>query len=282
MVRIMGAWAFGLSLLLFAPPGTARGDSASAQIARDVGFAPRIGERISGRIELTDERGETRLLSEYFDGAKPVVLTLNYFSCTTLCPLILDGMTAFDRSDFEIGNQFTLLTVSIDPRDTPGTAAPLKAREVARYGRPEAAAGWHFLTGDKGSIEQLTQAVGFRYVYDQQSNQFAHPAGIVVLAPDGTIARYLYGIDFAPSDLRLALTEASNGRVGTPFDQLALLCYHYDPATGRYSSMAMMGVRLGGLATVLALGWFLWSMWRRDLEAARESRQPNLPGGDTP
>ncbi|HWT77871.1 MAG TPA: SCO family protein, partial [Candidatus Methylomirabilis sp.] len=163
--------------------------------------------------------------------------------------------------------------VSFDPRETPGQAAAKKAEYVRRYRRPGAADGWHFLTGEEAAIRQLTQAVGFRYVYDAKTEQFAHAAGILMLTPQGKVARYFYGFDFSPRDLRLGLIEAAANTIGTPIDQVLLYCYHYDPLTGQYGLIIMNALRLSALATVLALGTFILVMFRRERLANLKIRE---------
>ena len=170
-----------------------------------------------------------------------------------------------------MGREFEVVTVSFEPKETPALAAAKKKAYLERYGRPGAEAGWHFLTGDPASIDRLTRAVGFRYSWDAETRQYAHPAGIVVLTAQGRIARYLYGIEYAPKSLRLALVESSEGKVGTPVDQLLLLCYLYDPVTGRYGASIMRIVRLASVLTVAALATFIAVMWRRERRAAARS-----------
>jgi protein SCO1/2 len=203
-------------------------------------------------------------LGDYL-GQKPVILTLNYYECPMLCPLVLEGLLRSLRAlSFTIGEQFDVVTVSIDPGETAALAATTKARYIRDYGRPKAAAGWHFLTGDEASIQRLTQAVGFRYAYDAGKNQYAHAAGIMVLTPQGSISRYFYGIEFSPRDLRLALVEAAANTIGSPVDQLLLFCYQYDPATGRYSLVVRRALQLAGLATVFSLAGFMVVMFCRE------------------
>ena len=169
-----------------------------------------------------------------------------------------------DVLSLQPGKDFEIVTVSFDPRDTPATATAKKAVYLDRYKRPGAAAAWHFLTGDPASITKLTRAAGFRYVWDDQTKQFAHPTGVIVLTPEGRLARYLFGIEYGPRDLRLALVEASAGRVGTPVDALLLYCYHYNPMTGRYGLVIMRAMRIAGAATVFALTGFIFIMLRRE------------------
>jgi protein SCO1/2 len=182
-----------------------------------------------------------------------------------LCTQVINGLaTALGVLSLEPGKDFNIVTVSFDPRDTPETARAKKAVYMDRYKRPGAAEAWRFLTGSPAAIDRLTKAAGFRYVWDEQTQQFAHPTGVIVLTPDGRLARYLFGIEYGPRDLRLALVEASAGKVGTPVDALLLYCYHYDPMTGRYGLVIMRALRIAGAATVLGLGAFIFVMLRRE------------------
>jgi protein SCO1/2 len=188
-----------------------------------------------------------------------------------LCTQVINGLaSALGVLSLEPGKDFEIVTVSFDPRDTPASASAKKATYLDRYKRPGARTAWHFLTGEPASIERLTRAAGFRYVWDDKTQQFAHPTGVIVLTPDGRLARYLFGIEYGPRDLRLALVEASAGKVGSPVDTLLLFCYHYDPMTGRYGLVIMRAMRIAGAATVLALGGFIVLMLRR------EKRPPSL------
>jgi protein SCO1/2 len=249
-------------LLLAAAPGLAQDGRPPA--LRDLGFDQKLGEPLPLDVSLRDESGTPVRLGDYF-GEKPVVLTMVYYECPMLCTLTLNGLSgAMDVLRFDAGAEYEVVTVSFDHRETPELARAKKAAYVERYGRSGAEQGWHFLTGDEAELRRLTDALGFRYAWDEETQQFAHPAGIVVATPDGTIARYLYGIEYAPKDLRLALVEASEGRVGSAVDQVLLFCYRYDPATGRYGAVALNLVRAGGVLTVLALLAFWAVMWRRD------------------
>lgn len=231
---------------------------------RDVGIDQRLNARIPLELGFRDESGAPVALRSYF-GRRPVVLALVYYECPMLCTMVLNGLLKSLRAiNLDAGRDFEVVTVSFDPGETPELAAAKKQSYVERYGRPTGAAGWHFLTGEEEAIRKLTQAVGFRYKYDPATNQFAHASAIMVLTPDGRLARYLYGIEYAPRDLRLALVEASAGKIGTPVDQVLLYCFHYDPATGRYSLLIMNIIRAAGVATVLALGLFMVVMFRRD------------------
>ena len=250
--------------LLLAAPIASRADDQRPGILRDVAFEQRIGDRIPLDTPFRDETGRTVRLGEYF-GSKPVLLVPAYYTCPMLCTLVLNGVTSALRAlPFDVGEEFVVVTFSFNPRETPADAEPKRTAALAEYRRPGAPAGWHWLTGDEDSIARLTRAIGFRYAWDAERQQYAHASGVVVLTPDGTIARYFYGVEFAPRDLRLALVEASAHRLGSPVDQLLLFCFHYDPATGRYSRLAMRAVRAGGVATLLALGVFLIVMLRRE------------------
>jgi protein SCO1/2 len=186
-----------------------------------------------------------------------------------LCTLTLNGLVgALSALPFEPGREFSLVTVSFDDRERPDQAAARKRAYLARYKHPSAEKSWRFLTGDRESLRRLTEAVGFRYAWDERTQQFAHPAGVVVVTPDGRIARYLYGVEYAPKDLRLGLVEAGEGRIGSPVDRLLLYCYQYDPAQGRYGAVVMRIVRLAGLATMIGLGGFVVVMLRRERRAA--------------
>jgi protein SCO1/2 len=174
--------------------------------------------------------------------------------------------------NFTIGKEFDVVTVSFDPRETPAMAAAKKQTYLKRYARPGAYTGWHFLTGDKPSIDALTDAVGFHYAFDPETNQFAHASGIMVLTPEGRVAQYYYGIEYSTRDLRLGLVQASQNKIGTVVDQVLLYCFHYDPTKGKYGMVAMRAMRLGGAATVFILGGFIIVMWRRDLHGSPSKR----------
>lgn len=229
---------------------TANGLPAALQ---DIGIDQHLNEQVPLDLIFRDETGRNVKLGEYFDG-KPVILSLAYYNCPMLCTQVLNGMTGSMKGiSFDAGREFNVITVSFDPREGPDLAAAKKQVYVGSYQRPGAEEGWHFLTGDQESIRKLTQAVGFRYKFDAATNQYAHASGIMVLTPQGRISHYFYGIDYAPKDLRLALVEASENKIGSPVDQLLLYCYHYDPATGKYGPVIMNIMRLAGIATIIAM-----------------------------
>jgi protein SCO1/2 len=231
---------------------------------REIGFDQNLDQMVPLDTTFLDETGRTVRLGDYF-GRRPVVLLFAYYDCPMLCTQVINGLsTALDVLSLEPGRDFEIVTVSFDPRDTPATATAKKEHYIARYKRPGAAASWHFLTGAQRSIDRVTKAAGFRYVWDKETQQFAHPTGVIVLTPEGRLARYLFGIEYGPRDLRMALVEASAGKVGSRVDALLLYCYHYDPTTGRYGLVIMRAIRIAAAATVLALGSFIFIMVRRE------------------
>jgi protein SCO1/2 len=241
----------------------------------NVGIEQHLDAQIPADLTFVDDTGKTVKLGDYF-GSKPLILNLVYFNCTMLCGEALAGLSsAMKLVKFDVGNQFDVVTVSFDPRETPQMAAAKKVEYVKRYGRPSAAAGWHFLTGQPESINALTKTVGFQYQYDPKSNQFAHATAIMVLTPQGRVSRYFYGVDFPPKDLRMGLVEASQGKIGNAVDAVLLYCYHYDPETGKYGAMVGNILRLAAGATILLLGGLLFILWRMDLSVPRRT----LPSG---
>lgn len=242
---------------------------------QDVGLDQRLGERVPLELELFDEEGR-RVRLESFFGERPVVLALVYYECPMLCTLVLNGMVrAFRALSLDLGVDYEVVTVSIDPRETPALARAKRDGYLATYHeaaeRPRARDGWHFLTGDQSAIDALAAAVGFRYAYDEAADEFAHSSGIVVATPDGVLSRYLYGVEYVTRDLRLALVEASRGAVGGLVDQVLLLCYHYDPTTGRYGLAIMAALRAGGVATVVLIALFVLRSLRRERRAGAAS-----------
>ena len=258
-----------LSLVSFA-----RAHDASRPIPlRDVEFDQKLNSQIPLDLSFTDERGVPVQLRQYF-GGKPIILNFVYYKCRDLCPLLLDGMVRTLRGvSFDIGTEFDVLTVSIDPHDNAALATAQKRDFLARYGRPGSERGWHFLTGEEAAIGKLAEAVGFHYSFDATTGEFAHATGIVLLTPTGKTSRYFYGIEFSPRDVRLGLVEAGEGKIGTPIDQLLLFCYHYDPVTGKYGPFVTNLVRLGGLITAVGLaGFILWMLRRERAQAAAARR----------
>jgi protein SCO1/2 len=242
-------------------------------ILDQVGLDQRLDQQVPLNLAFNDENGQAVQLQQYF-GSKPVILMLVYYQCPMLCTQVLNGFTGAMNGivRFNIGREFNVVTVSIDPRDTPQDAAAAKKRYLQRYRRAGAEQGWHFLTGKKDQIDALAQAVGFRYAWDPEIQQYAHASGIMLLTPAGRVAQYYYGIEYAPRDIQLGLVEASRGKIGSVVDQVLLYCYHYDPRQGKYGAAVFNILRLSALATVLALGGFMLIMFRRDSLAARQGR----------
>jgi protein SCO1/2 len=226
-------------------------------ILSKVTFDQRLDEQLPLGVTLTDEDGRAVKLGQYF-GRKPVVLAFAYYECPMLCTQILNGLTsALTVLTETVGREFDVVVLSFDARETPALAMCKKKAHLDRYKRAGSEAGWHFLTGDEASIRKVTDAAGFNYQWDDKTQQFAHPSGIIVTTPDGRLARYFFGIDYAPRDLKFALIESSAGRIGSAIDKLLLYCYHYDPATGGYGLVAMNTVRVGGAVTLIVLVGFV-------------------------
>jgi protein SCO1/2 len=243
------AFGQGMTQGMMSPPANVRPPGL-----KNVGIEQHLDEQIPPDLTFRDETGKSVRLGDYF-GKKPVILNLVYYQCPMLCGEVLSGLeSALRVLKFDVGKEFDVLTVSFDPRETPDMATKKKAEFLKRYGRPGAAAGWHFLTGPQESIDALTKAAGFQYQYDPKTGQFAHATAIAILTPEGKIAQYYYGVEYAPKDLRLGLIQASENRIGTLADQVLLYCYHYDPTTGKYGAIIARVLQLSGLATVLLLG----------------------------
>ncbi len=241
------------------------------QELRDVGVEEHLDAKLPLGATFFDERGEEVELGSFFERGRPVLLTLNYYRCPMLCGLQLNGLVAgLEELAWTPGQEFEMVTISIDPLETPALAAEKKRNYIERYGRPSAAAGWHFLTGRQAEIERVAETLGFSYARDSETGEYAHAAVVFVATPDGRVARYLYGVEYPPKNLRLALLEAADGTIGSPWDQLLLFCHRYDPDRRRYAPVAMNIMRVGGGVTALALGGALGLLWLR--EARRRSR----------
>jgi protein SCO1/2 len=239
----------------------------------NVGIKQNLNAQIPPGLTFRDEAGRAVQLGDYF-GKKPMILNLVYYQCPMLCGEVLSGLESTLRVlKFDVGKEFDVLTVSFDPKETPEMASAKKAEYLKRYGRAGAAEGWHFLTGSQASIDALTEAAGFQYQYDPRSGQFAHATAIMVLTPEGKIAQYYYGVEFAPKDLRLGLIQASENKIGTVVDQVLLYCYHYDPETGKYGAIISRVLQLAAGATVLILGTFLVVMFRMGSTTAAKSQR---------
>lgn len=252
LLMTLPAFGQGMTQGIMSPPANVRPPGL-----KNVGIEQHLDEQIPPELTFRDETGKPVRLGDYF-GKKPLILNLVYYQCPMLCGEVLSGLeSALRVMKFDVGKEFEVLTISFDPRETPDMATKKKAEFLTRYGRPGAAAGWHFLTGPQESIDALTKAAGFQYQYDPKTGQFAHATAIAVLTTEGKIAQYYYGVEYAPKDLRLGLIQASENKIGTLADQVLLYCYHYDPTTGKYGAIISRVLKLSGLATILFLGIFM-------------------------
>ncbi len=241
--------------------------SAAESIPRElqgIGVDEHRGNQVDPNLTFKDEQGQDVQLNHYLGRGKPVALYLVYYGCPTLCGFFLNGITdSMRRMNWTPGKEYEIITVSIDPREKPVLAQAKKNSFIKLLGRPHAADGWHFLTGTEGAIKALTTQVGFKYRYDKESDQYAHVPVATILTPTGVVSRYLYGIEYKPLDLKLALNEAGSGKVGTLIDQLVLFCYHYDPKTKKYALYAMNAMRMAGGTTVFLMGSIFWLGYRK-------------------
>jgi protein SCO1/2 len=243
-----------------------------------VGIEQHLNAEVPGDLTFADETGQSVRLEQYFGHGRPVILNLGYYQCPMLCSELLQGLVGSMKPlTFNLGQDFEVVTVSFDPRETTEMAAAKKRDIMKRYGRPNSSQGWHFLTGKADQINALTKSVGYQYQFDSKTEQYAHAAAIVMLTPDRHISGYFYGVEFSPKDLRLGLVQASQNRIGNIGDQVLLYCYHYDPRTGKYGAVISNILKLGGGLTLLILGTFLFVMFRTD---HREGRLTSRQHGD--
>ena len=237
---------------------------------KDVTFAQRLGQKLPLDVRFTDETGRSVALGEYF-GSRPVVLAFVYYQCPMLCIQVMNGISsALKVLPFTPGKDFDIVLVSFDPRDTPEAANAKKRAHLDHWAARETSNGWHFLTGSEASIRQVTSAAGFTYQWDTETNQFAHVSGLLVATHDGTLSRYFYGVEYSPRDLRLALIDSGNGKIGSVVDELLLYCFQYDPSHGRYGPVFMNIMRLGGVLTMIFIGGFILLMRRRETRTTAE------------
>jgi protein SCO1 len=262
------AFGQGMTKGIMSPPANVRPPGL-----KNVGIEQHLDEQIPPELAFRDETGKAVRLGDYF-GRKPMILNLVYYQCPMLCGEVLAGMeSALRVLKFDVGKEFAVLTVSFDPHETPEMAKKKKAEFLTRYGRTGAENGWHFLSGSQESIDALTKAAGFQYQYDPRTRQFAHATAIMILTPEGKIAQYYYGVEYAPKDLRLGLIQASENKIGNLADQVLLYCYHYDPATGRYGAVIKRVLQLSAGATLLGLGTLLMVLIRLGPDSTRRSGQ---------
>ena len=278
-----------LAAVLLAPPGGISGQegesgpavmkdigtgpgldaSATPEILQHVGIDQNIGVSLPLDLAFRDESGTSVELGSYF-GGKPVILTLVYYDCPMLCTEVLNGLNrSLAPLSYSIGEEFEVVTVSFDPRETPQLASQKKAVYTQRYGRPGTTEGWHFLTGDAPAIDRLTETVGFNYVYDESEGQFVHGSAIMIVSPQGTVSHYFFGIEYPSEDIRLAIIESSEEKLGNVFDQIMLYCFNYDPEQGRYGVAIMNAMRVAGLITLVGMGSFMIIMFKRDRRRKR-------------
>jgi len=261
-----------------APDNVGQTSTGMPAILQNVGFKPQLNAQMPLDLAFRDETGKSVQLSDYFHHQKPVVLAFVYYSCPMLCMQLEQGLVGSLRMiSFNPGRDYDVVFVSFDDRDTPDVAATKKEAALKQFRRPETASGWHFLTGRKDAIMAATQAAKFTFNFDPKSNLFAHASGILVLTPEGRISRYFYGVEFPSRNLRLGLVDASEGRIGTPVDQVLLYCFQYDPSTARYSASILRIMRLGGVLTVLCLAFGILIFRRRDRVKGKQSSP--APGG---
>jgi protein SCO1 len=252
-----------LSLGISAEPAQAQGPLPQ-DLIRQVSFEQKLEAQVPLDLPFVDSTGQAVRLRDYL-GQKPVILSLGYYECPMLCSLVRNGLfESLKALDFDVGKEFELVIVSIDPKETPEIAEMKRQSSLMEYGRSRNGEGWHFLVGQEDAIQTLAEAIGFHYAYDPKLDQYAHPSGIVILTPEGKVARYLYGIDYPARDLRLGLVEAADNKIGSPIDQLLLLCYHYDPASGEYTLLVMNIIRAAGVLTVVIVAGFVYFLLKRE------------------
>ena len=246
---------------------------AMPALMQEIGLDQKLNDQLPLGLTFRDEQGRAVTLGDYF-GRRPVILTLVYYECPMLCTQVLNGLTsALSVMNFTVGKDFDIVTVSFDPGETPELARAKKAAYLERYKRDGAGEGWHFLTGEPREISALTRAVGFRYAYNAEVDQYAHASGMMVLTPDGRLSHYFFGIEYAPRDLRLALIDAGERRIGSAVDQLLLACFHYDPKSGKYSLAIMKLIRMAGIVTLAAIGGVIVLLRRRERRGPRPDRE---------
>ncbi len=233
-----------------------------------IDVSERLNQAVPKNLTFTDTAGKPVSLGEFFDGNLPVIFTLNYSDCPMLCSLQLNGFVeGLKQLELTAGKDFRIVTVSLNPKESTATARATQARYLTQYGRPVAQAkqGWQFLTGSENNIKALARALGISYGYNEERDEYVHPAVVSMATPEGVIARYLYGIEYHPKTLRLSLVEVSQGKVGSTMDRLILYCFHYDETEGRYAPVAMNIMRLGGGIAAVLLGGLLLALWKTDL-----------------
>jgi len=286
MVRLAATFSIACGATVLPAQVSGYGDkqmgpaNEKAKILDKVGIAQHLNQQLPLNLTFTDDAGKPVQLGQYF-GKRPAILALVYYQCPMLCSEELNGLVgALQMVSFRVGKDFDVIVASIDPSEGTDLAAAKKRTYVKRYGHPETADGWHFLTGTQANIDALTQAVGFGYTRipgpDGKLTQFAHASSIQIVTPQGKLAQYYMGVEYSPKDMRLGLVEASANRIGSPVDNILTYCYHYDPSTNKHSLIVARVVQLGGLVTMLFLGGFMWVMFRRDYRRAHSPTKEAL------
>jgi protein SCO1 len=277
VIRLL-AFALCLAPFAFGLRASAQPAGVRPPVLKDVGIDQLLNNQVPLDLEFRDESGRTVKLTEYFKD-KPVVLSLVYYNCPQLCTQVLTGLLGTLKTlPMTPGKEFVNLTVSFDPRETPELAAAKKAEYMNRYKKPAAEAGWHFLTGEEPAIQALTKAVGFRYVWDPVTKQYAHASGIIVLTPQGKVSRYFYGIEYAPRDLRFGVIDASAGKVGSLADRIIFYCYQYDPERGTYGLVVMRILRIFAGMTITTLVALFLFLKRKEKQKAAQWKSQDLAG----
>lgn len=257
---VVAAWV--PNALALEPSGVTRTDRLPKRV-EDVGVDEHLGDSLPLDLGFTDTSGKPVMLSDYLDGKHPVIVTLNYSDCPMLCSMILNGLVqAMKQLDWTAGREYRLVTVSLNPKESPERARQSQTRYLSQYGRSDERQSWHFLTGSENNVKTLAAALGIRYGYNEKRDEYVHPSVISLVSPHGKISRYLYGVEFHPKTLRLSLVEASEGKIGSSVDKLLLYCFHYDSSEGAYAPVAMNIMQVSALAAVLALSVFLGFLWR--------------------
>lgn len=277
--HLFPALFFGMLCLIPVALGAAGNTASSLSDDKlvEIKFDQKLNNQVSTDLSFRNENGETVRLGDYF-GKRPVILVLGYYECPMLCSLVLNGLVeSLQDLTLDAGDQFEVIDVSIDPNETPDLAAAKKRTYLKRYGRHGAADGWHFLTGDEPAIKQLTEEVGFRYSYDPSIDQYAHPSGLTILTPEGKVAHYLFGVTYSAKELDADLKDARSSKVGSPIQQLILLCFHYSPLTGKYGNLIMTIVRASGVVTLLSLAGVMALVTQRRRRKSRETMSASEP-----
>src|SRR4051812_23383254 len=244
-------------------PEQGKPSSLKPEQLKEVSFRQRLNERLPLDARFKDEYGRDVTLGKYFNQQRPVIVAFVYYQCPMLCTQVMNGISSALRAlTFTAGEEFDVVLISFDPRDTAAAAAEKKRTHLKYWASEQTSGGWHFLTGEEPTIKRVADAAGFTYAYDKQTGQYAHVSGVLVATPDGRLSRYFYGVEYSPKELRMALVESGQGHIGSTIDELLLFCYHYDPQQGRYGATVMNLVRAAAVLTLAAMASFFWMMRR--------------------